>query len=92
MGAAEKVIKMSVLQDLEAGVAVIKQAVADAVAKFQSLAVKVSVANADGDEEAIESIAQELKSTAATLEAAVNPPAPTADPAPATDPTPAPAA
>lgn len=76
---------MSVLQDLEAGLAAIKQAVADAVAKFQSLAVKVSVANADGDEEAIESIAQELKSTAATLEAAVNPPAPAAD-VPAADP------
>lgn len=76
---------MSVLEDLESGVAAIKTAVADAVAKIQSLAAKFSAANADGDDETIESLAQELKATAATLESAVNPPAApaAADPAPA---------
>jgi hypothetical protein len=84
---------MSVLEDLQAGLAAIKQAVADAAARIHELLDAQASARQADDSAAVESIAVELKATAASLEAIVNPPpapAPEAAPA-AADPAAAPA-
>jgi len=66
---------MSAIEDLETAYEAIQKAVSDAVAKIQSQSAALASAVAANDPAKIESIAQELTTTAATLEAAVNPPA-----------------
>ncbi|MCW2318301.1 hypothetical protein SAMN06265338_11524 [Rhodoblastus acidophilus] len=66
---------MSAIEDLEAAFETIQKAVSDAVAKLQEQSAALASAVAANDPAKIESIAQELTATAASLESAVNPPA-----------------
>lgn len=73
---------MSAIDDLNAAVTNIGNAVTAAVADIQKLASQIVTANTANDP-AIESAVSQLNTLATNLNNAVNPPAPTPAPAPA---------